>query len=53
MRIVADLMPASSPGLSSILDLKAPPLRPAGVHAQQHFRPILRFRSAGTGMHLR
>ncbi len=32
------------------LHLEVPALRPAGVHAQQHFRPVLRFGAAGTGV---
>ena len=30
--------------------LKSLPLGPAHVHAHQHFRPVLRFRSACSGM---
>src|SRR5664280_2772812 len=34
------------------LDVEAAPLRPTGVHAQHHLRPVLRVRAARTGMDL-
>ena len=50
--MVADLMPASSPSVSSmILDLVAVLLGPARVHAQQHVGPVLALGAAGAGMH--
>ena len=49
--MVADLMPASSPSLSSMqLDLVAVALGPARVHAQQHLGPILALGAAGAGV---
>ena len=48
---VADLMPASSPAVSSIdLDVELPPLRPAHVHAQEHARPVAALGAARAGM---
>src|SRR5712692_2733548 len=50
--MVADLMPASSPAVSEIVDLVAVLLGPARVHAQQHVRPVLALGAAGAGMDL-
>ena len=48
---VADLMPASSPAVSSITStLNLLPLGPADVHAQQHARPVAALGAAGAGM---
>ena len=49
--MVADLMPASSPAVSSIdLDVEFPPLGPAHVHAQEHARPVAALGAAGARM---
>ena len=49
--IVADLMPASSPG-EHLVDLEAElrPLEVAQVHAQQHLRPVGGVDPAGAGV---
>ena len=50
--MVADLMPASSPSVSSISS--TPNFRrsaPAHVHAQQHARPVAAFGAARAGVH--
>ena len=47
---VADLSPASSPGLASIdLGLEAAVGRPAEVHAEEHLGPVLRVGAARPG----
>ena len=44
-------MPASSPGVESTSDgAETFLLRPAHVHAQKHFGPVLRFGAAGAGL---
>ena len=51
--MVADLMPASSPSLSSIQSmLCCLVFRPAEIHAQQHLGPVLALGAAGTGVDL-
>ena len=50
---VVDLRPASSPGLASSTSVVEPAVgRPAQVHAQQHVRPVLRIRPAGSSVDL-
>ena len=51
--MVADLIPASSPGLSATHSTLCPCFSaPARVHAQQHLGPVLTLGSARAGVHL-
>ena len=48
--MVAFLMPASSPGVSSSTARPALTFRPTQIHAQKHGCPVLRFRATGAGL---